>query len=72
MILDQVLVHPREVFRAAIVSAAHAILVMHNHPGGDPTPSEADILAVVRRRLTVGVRRRPDPHFLGIWLPLPC
>jgi DNA repair protein RadC len=42
-ILDQVLVHPREVFRAAIVSAAHAILVMHNHPGGDPTPSDADI-----------------------------
>jgi proteasome lid subunit RPN8/RPN11 len=42
-ILDQVLVHPREVFRTAIVSAAHAILVMHNHPGGDPSPSESDI-----------------------------
>lgn len=42
-ILDQVLVHPREVFRIAIVSCAHAIVVMHNHPGGEPTPSEADI-----------------------------
>jgi DNA repair protein RadC len=37
------LVHAREVFRPAIVAAAHAIVVMHNHPGGDPTPSEADI-----------------------------
>ena len=42
-LLDQVLVHAREVFRPAIVAAAHAVVVMHNHPGGDPTPSEADI-----------------------------
>jgi DNA repair protein RadC len=42
-ILDQVIVHAREVFRAAIVSAAHAVVLMHNHPGGDPTPSDADI-----------------------------
>ena len=42
-IIDSVLVHPREVFRAAIVAAAHAVIVAHNHPSGDPTPSEADI-----------------------------
>ncbi len=42
-ILDQILVHPREVFRAAIAIAAGAIVLMHNHPSGDPTPSEADI-----------------------------
>lgn len=42
-ILDSVLVHPREVFRAAVVYGAHAIIVAHNHPSGDPTPSEADI-----------------------------
>jgi len=41
--LDTILVHPREVFRVAIVAAAAAIVVMHNHPSGDPTPSEADI-----------------------------
>lgn len=41
--LDSVHVHPREVFRAAIIGAASAILLMHNHPSGDPTPSEADI-----------------------------
>ena len=42
-ILNQVLVHPREVFRTAIVTAAHSILVMHNHPGGESTPSDADL-----------------------------
>jgi len=36
-------VHPREVFRQAIIANAAAILLVHNHPSGDPTPSEADI-----------------------------
>lgn len=42
-LLDTLLVHPREVFRVAIVAAASAIVLMHCHPSGDPTPSEADI-----------------------------
>ena len=42
-LMDTLLVHPREVFRAAIVSCAAAIVLMHNHPSGDSTPSEADI-----------------------------
>jgi hypothetical protein len=41
--LDTILVHPREVFRAAIIVAAAAIVIMHNHPSGEPEPSEADI-----------------------------
>jgi DNA repair protein RadC len=41
--LDTILVHPREVFRPAIVASAAAIILMHNHPSGEPTPSEADI-----------------------------
>lgn len=41
--LDTILVHPREVFRIAVVSGAAAIVLMHNHPSGEPTPSEADI-----------------------------
>ena len=41
--LDTILVHAREVFRLAIVANAAAIVLMHNHPSGDPTPSEADI-----------------------------
>ena len=38
--LDTILVHPREVFRPAIVANAAAIILLHNHPSGDPTPSE--------------------------------
>lgn len=41
--LDSVLVHPREVFRAAIIVGASGLVLIHNHPSGDPTPSEADI-----------------------------
>ena len=41
--IDTLLVHPREVFRAAIAANAAAIVLAHNHPSGDPTPSEADI-----------------------------
>jgi DNA repair protein RadC len=41
--LDTLLVHPREVFRVAIVTAANAVVMMHNHPSGESTPSEADI-----------------------------
>jgi hypothetical protein len=36
-------VHPREVFKAAIAANAAAVVLAHNHPSGDPTPSEADI-----------------------------
>lgn len=42
-IMDSVLVHPREVFRVAIVAGAYAVIVAHNHPAGDPSPSDADI-----------------------------
>ena len=42
-LLDTILCHPREVFRPAIVANAAAVIVMHNHPSGDATPSEADI-----------------------------
>src|SRR5690242_12431225 len=41
--LDTLLVHPREVFKPAIAANAAAIVLAHNHPSGDPTPSEADI-----------------------------
>jgi len=43
--LDTILVHPREVFKSAIAANAAAVVLVHNHPGGDPTPSEADIKA---------------------------
>jgi DNA repair protein RadC len=42
-LLDTCLMHPREVFRPALAVAGHALIFAHNHPSGDPTPSEADI-----------------------------
>jgi DNA repair protein RadC len=44
-ILDSLLVHPREVFKSAIAANASALVLVHNHPSGDPSPSEADIRA---------------------------
>jgi DNA repair protein RadC len=41
--IDTLLVHPREVFKQAIAANAAAIILAHNHPSGDPSPSEADI-----------------------------
>lgn len=42
-ILDTAIVHPREVFKKAIAANASALVLVHNHPSGDPTPSKADI-----------------------------
>ena len=42
--------HPREVFRGALLGAAAAIIVAHNHPSGDPTPSRDDIALTNRLR----------------------
>lgn len=41
-ILDSSLVHPREVFRAAMLGNAASVILVHNHPSGDPTPSTED------------------------------
>jgi DNA repair protein RadC len=51
--LDASLVHPREVFRPAIKDAASSILLAHNHPSGDATPSREDF-AVTKRLEEVG------------------
>jgi DNA repair protein RadC len=52
-ILNSSLVHPREVFRSAIIEAAAGIIVVHNHPSGDPTPSTQD-REVTRQLVTAG------------------
>ena len=41
-------IHPRETFREAIARAANSIVTVHNHPGGDCTPSDADLYAFTR------------------------
>lgn len=42
------IVHPREVFAPAIREAAASILLIHNHPSGDPTPSREDVQVTIR------------------------
>ena len=51
--VNETIVHPREVFRPAIADCAHSIIVAHNHPSGDPTPSQLD-LSLTRRLYLVG------------------
>lgn len=46
--LDTTVVHPREVFREAAAASAAAIVLFHNHPSGDPTPSGDDLLLTTR------------------------
>ena len=41
--LNQSIVHPRELFKTALLSSASAIILLHNHPTGDPSPSREDI-----------------------------
>jgi len=52
--LNEAVAHPREILRAAVVASAYGIVLMHNHPSGDPAPSEAD------RRVTSRVRDGAD------------
>jgi len=42
-ILDASIIHPREVFRPAIKNSAGKIILIHNHPSGDPHPSDEDL-----------------------------
>jgi DNA repair protein RadC len=51
--LSQSLVHPREVFKPAILAGAHAVIVAHNHPSGDPEPSVED-MQITRRLAAAG------------------
>ena len=51
--LDSTLVHPREVFKAAILANAAAVVLAHVHPSGDPTPSPDDV-ALTRRLSSAG------------------
>lgn len=56
--LNRVEVHPREVFRPLLRAGMHSCLLAHNHPSGDPSPSESDVM-LTERMVGVG-------QFLGI------
>lgn len=51
--LDTSVVHPRELFRAAVLGGAAAVVLFHNHPSGDPTPSREDC-ELTRRLVAAG------------------
>lgn len=51
--LSEVSVHPREVLRPAIQAGAHSVICAHNHPSGDPDPSDADV-ELTRRLVEAG------------------
>lgn len=51
--LNASIVHPREVFKPAVMCSAASIVVVHNHPSGDPEPSEED-LSITKRLVEVG------------------
>uniref|UniRef100_C6E4Z0 DNA repair protein RadC n=1 Tax=Geobacter sp. (strain M21) TaxID=443144 RepID=C6E4Z0_GEOSM len=51
--LNQSIVHPRELFKTALLSSAAAVILLHNHPTGDPTPSTED-LTITRRLQEAG------------------
>ena len=73
------LVHPREVFRPAIIAGASAIICVHNHPSGDPAPSSADLRVTRQLReasQAIGIpvldhvilgRRECDPAGVGYY-----
>ena len=52
--LDASIVHPRDIFREAIAAGAAAIVVFHNHPSGDPEPSDEDVI-LTHRLVAAGV-----------------
>ncbi len=51
--LSSAIVHPREVFRPAILASAATIVLVHNHPSGDPEPSAEDV-EITKRLVRVG------------------
>jgi DNA repair protein RadC len=51
--LNEALSHPREILKPVIVFSAHSFVLVHNHPSGDPSPSEADI-RLTRRIVEAG------------------
>ena len=40
--VNESIAHPRDIFRPAVIASAYAVIVVHNHPSGDPSPSQAD------------------------------
>jgi DNA repair protein RadC len=59
--LSELLIHPREIFYPAIRHKAHSLILAHNHPSGDPSPSQEDLSAT---RALVVASRTMGIHFI--------
>ena len=64
--LDAAPVHPREVFKKAILNSSSSIIVVHNHPSGDPRPTEEDMKVAKRLRQAGEILDIPVKDFLVI------
>ena len=64
--IDTALVHPREVFKKAILNGSSSIIVVHNHPSGDPRPAEEDKKAAKRLRQSGEILGIPVKDFIVI------
>ena len=51
--LDQSVIHPRELFKSAVLASASSLILAHNHPSGDPEPSQED-LKITQRLVNAG------------------
>ena len=63
--LSSTVVHPREVFSSAVRKSAAGVIFVHNHPSGDPLPSEEDIVTtkrLVKSGEILGIRVNPLPQ----------
>jgi DNA repair protein RadC len=74
--IDHTFMSPREIFRGALLANANAIVLAHNHPSGDPEPSQDD-LAVTRRIVAAGelIGVKVLDHLVygnGQWVSLAC
>ena len=69
--LNESLAHPREIFKTAIVHSAYSFILVHNHPSGDPSPSEADLRLTRRLAEAARILQVPLVDHVIIGLPQP-
>jgi DNA repair protein RadC len=53
--LNESLAHPREIFRPVLLYSAYAVIIVHNHPSGDPSPSKSDHKLTIRLAEAAGL-----------------
>lgn len=70
--LNETVAHPREILRPAIIASAHSILIVHNHPSGNPAPSASDKQMTDRLKKTCELMQIPLIDSMIIGFKSPC